>query len=145
VENGPKAAAGPTPRKLAHSISLFLGFFFFFIYICSTYILANGAPQLLTNMSQASGDNVVHFEPMVHKHGLITTSAGLHFEATTHHFIEGKMIVKCSSNLSLRKSDNPFQQNAPSLDNKEAMMYSEYSVFQYKLQSNAKDLQNSKL
>jgi hypothetical protein len=79
-------------------------------------------------MSQVSGDIVVKYEPVVHKHGLVTTSSGLRFEAMPNHFVDGRMTVKCMSNLSLRKHDSPFQQNAPTLDSKETLMYSKYKI-----------------
>ncbi|CAB3375746.1 Hypothetical predicted protein [Cloeon dipterum] len=72
--------------------------------------------------SNVSGDNVIQYEPVVHKHGLVTTRSGLRFEAMEHHFVNGRMTVKCTSNVSLRKPDNPFQQNVPSLDSKWVVM-----------------------
>ncbi|XP_059472208.1 uncharacterized protein LOC132194745 [Neocloeon triangulifer] len=74
------------------------------------------------NNHPVSGDNVIHFEPVVHKHGLVTIRTGLRFEAMEHHFVNGRMTVKCTSNVSLRKPENPFQQNVPSLDSKWVMM-----------------------
>jgi len=131
-------SSAPTPPLLSLSLSLLLSHSRQtrrslppFLFVARAF--ENDAPQLLTNMSQVAMDSVVKFENVVHKHGLITTSSGLRFEALPHHFVDGRMTVKCMSNLSLKKPDYPYQQNAPTLDSKETMMYSEYRFLYFNL------------
>lgn len=72
-------------------------------------------------------------ETVVQQHGLTTTVVGLRLEVRPHHFLDGRMQVRCVSTISAGRESLVHQRTAPLIDNREASLLGEFSFKEFSL------------
>ncbi|XP_046680445.1 uncharacterized protein LOC124367556 [Homalodisca vitripennis] len=79
---------------------------------------------LVNDQEVTSQNHLVVHPPVVHPHGLVTTSLGLRLPATPHHFHGGNMKLRCVACVSpvLWQGDMESVVETPLLVNREAML-----------------------
>lgn len=77
-------------------------------------------------MQVVSPDALVRYSPVVHRHGLVSSTLGLRFVLSSRHFLGGSMRVKCVASVSpvLWQGDREsvVQRLSPLIDNREALL-----------------------
>lgn len=84
---------------------------------------------VITLLQVASPDALIHYPPIQHRHGLVSSTLGLRFTLSGRHFLGGSMRVKCVASVSpvLWKGDREsIVQNLPMKDMREALLLGKY-------------------